>query len=802
MKRIVVNPQTRKPKLFLSILVMFLVFGSLSVQAQQNTNTQAPIKLFDSFELTKRENIAPVYLPYVNVANVKLNSQLFDLKSANVGDKTEMQLFDGIVLQSTIDRVSVNVNNTLTVRSRTDNYETGYMILTITNGSVFAKIEIPQLNKMYVIQNNTKAGTCYVLDIDKTKLKETILEDGVGIVSQEEVSEKITTVTADSKSVADIDIMVLYTTAAKAWADGLGYNIANIIAQAVATTQLAFDNSLLLMNLTMVYSQEIAYTESGSDVDVTRLAFTSDGYMDDIHQMRDDYGADFVSMLTFTDDVGGLGYLLNNYNGSANTAFNVCRVQQVSYGYSFMHELGHNMGADHNEFQMASPGPNVWINWPETNEWTAGWRWLGSDNNMYCDIMTYESGFYFPDGIDAARIPYFSNPNVSYLGGPTGHPLYGDNVRSMNEIRNTLAAYRRKALVCTPPTIQASNLVVSDVQNNQMTLSWTRGSGNSALVLARLAYDTDIAPWNGTDYVANSAFGSGDLVGNGAYVVYDGTETSFTLTNLGEGRIYRFAVYEFDSSTKCYTAAPIAVTEPLRGSGATTGESTCSYCSPLCTGNDMTGFTYIHFYTISNSSNTNGFYSDFTNKTASVIRGNTYPLSIQVNTAGNFLVYATAWFDWDKSCTFDDSEAYDLGTAKNVTNGGTSLSPLPITIPQTAVPGNIRMRIRVVYDHAALPCADQHFSEAEDYTIIVPNFVGTETVQNNAYAYPNPVTNVLNLENIEHNATLALYDITGKQVYSQLNTNNQINTSALKGGMYYLKITEKSATKTLKIVKQ
>ncbi len=85
-------------------------------------------------------------------------------------------------------------------------------------------------------------------------------------------------------------------------------------------------------------------------------------------------------------------------------------------------------------------------------------------------------------------------------------------------------------------------------------------------------------------------------------------------------------------------------------------------------------------------------------------------------------------------------------------------------------------------------CADQHFSEAEDYTIILPNFVDTETVESNMAAFPNPVTNVLNLQNIEPNAVISVYDNTGKQILNQLNTNNQINTSSLKAGIYEFSI--------------
>lgn len=77
-----------------------------------------------------------------------------------------------------------------------------------------------------------------------------------------------------------------------------------------------------------------------------------------------------------------------------------------------------------------------------------------------------------------------------------------------------------------------------------------------------------------------------------------------------------------------------------------------------------------------------------------------------------------AWIDWNDDGDFDDAgESYDLGTATNVTNGLTSLSPVNITIPNS--PGNLRMRIRSGYGSYPTSCGNHDQSEAEDYTIIV-----------------------------------------------------------------------------------
>ena len=111
---------------------------------------------------------------------------------------------------------------------------------------------------------------------------------------------------------ATVDVMVVYTPAAASWASANAGNINLVISQAMEKAQLAMDNSNTLMNMHLVYSGQVAYTESGnSGTDLDRLTSTSDGYMDNVHALRDQYGADLVTLFAEVEDTGGLGWLLN-----------------------------------------------------------------------------------------------------------------------------------------------------------------------------------------------------------------------------------------------------------------------------------------------------------------------------------------------------------------------------------------------------------------------------------------------------------------------------------------------------------
>jgi LruC domain-containing protein len=102
------------------------------------------------------------------------------------------------------------------------------------------------------------------------------------------------------------------------------------------------------------------------------------------------------------------------------------------------------------------------------------------------------------------------------------------------------------------PTTGATNPVFSNITTNSMKLSWTNGSGNKRMVVARkdsLPRAINTADFNTLNsqrtYNANAAYGSGSSLGEG-FVVYNGTENNVSLTNLDPNGNYFFHVYEMN----------------------------------------------------------------------------------------------------------------------------------------------------------------------------------------------------------------------------------------------------------------
>ncbi len=129
-----------------------------------------------------------------------------------------------------------------------------------------------------------------------------------------------------------------------------------------------------------------------------------------------------------------------------------------------------------------------------------------------------------------------------------------------------------QTIVPAEPTMHASALVFSSVQQAQMTLAWTIGDGDRRIVVARAGGATSWAPTDGTAPTGvNAHFASSTDQGGGNRIVYDGTGTGFTATGLDTGTTYFFTVFEYNGTgiyVNYYTTGT-----PLAGSQTTDCQS-------------------------------------------------------------------------------------------------------------------------------------------------------------------------------------------------------------------------------------
>ena len=239
----------------------------------------------------------------------------------------------------------------------------------------------------------------------------------------------------------------------------------------------------------------------------------------------------------------------------------------------------------------------------------------------------------------------------------------------------------------------------------------------------------------------------------------------------------------------------------------------CSVC--ISDGNTIyyTGTTRVVFNTIDNSSNLlAGAYSDYTGISTAVKADEVHDLTIQVNTDGDYTVNTMVWIDWNQDCDFDDeNEEYDLGTALDVEDETTTLSPLSVTIPSDALLGSTTMRVSTKYASDPTSCMTGEDAEVEDYTIEVID--ATASLDNDTFEgfnlYPNPSNGNFNLQfNAEstESVEIQLYDLTGRLVKElqfsniSLRFSESISFQNTAKGFYVLKIKNGAKQTSRKLV--
>lgn len=125
------------------------------------------------------------------------------------------------------------------------------------------------------------------------------------------------------------------------------------------------------------------------------------------------------------------------------------------------------------------------------------------------------------------------------------------------------------------------------------------------------------------------------------------------------------------------------------------------------------------------NNSTNTYYSNFTSLSPVTLeKTGTYAMSVSETHAGNNLipVNVIVFFDFNHDGVFSSFESYNLGYTVNYPLQNTVTSN--IYIPNSALIGLTRMRVRMSENFSQDPCGDFEDGEVEDYTVnIVPTLL-------------------------------------------------------------------------------
>ena len=314
------------------------------------------------------------------------------------------------------------------------------------------------------------------------ELDHALFPECAGDVKGESSTENAATL-GGSDSGDRIDVLVVYTTATKNVLGGDPQAQAHAQA-AIDATNTAYLNSKIRQRVRLVHSQEFVYTETTSaSTDLSNLRNNAS-----IQQLRDTHKADLVAEISEVAGVCGIGYLMGAATGNPNNGFTVTARSCAVGNLSFAHELGHNMGSQHNPENGSGP--------------TYPYGFGHYINGSYRTVMSYSD----PCAAGCVRRPYFSNPNVVYLSAATGIEGARDNARSINNTADVISNYRYSGASITLSNYNSGDVMFRTVGR---PLTWTSDNitGNVRIEISRdesTTWDTIIAstPNDGSERIS------------------------------------------------------------------------------------------------------------------------------------------------------------------------------------------------------------------------------------------------------------------------------------------------------------
>ena len=441
--------------------------------------------LFVEDSASIEENSSEPTISRVRYANINLDAirQADETFGTVYTEQLILKLFPDVTYTVNNSSINYRADNNYSWIGKIEGLKFGNVIFVVKNDQITGSVNVhgdvyrirPLNNGLHAIQQIDPSG---FPQEESFSTQKPILIEPEPATSQQRRKPRATN---DSPI---IDVMVVYTEA-----------VANAVVDIEAEINLAIDdaniiyaNSGIRQRLRLVHTQQVEYIEEDKkeslsngtfvSADLYRLTTRYDNFMKGVHELRDKYKADLVS-LWIEDrkrEYCGVGWIMS-LEQSEHSVYGFSVVQQYCAvsRYSFVHELGHNMGAGHDG------GNNN-----GAYEFSHGYVYAPLDNKegSFRTIMAYPNQCektyqetYYSDSEWCKRLPFFSNPDIFYKGVATGESSTADNARTLNNTADIVAAFRQ------------TDLLTEDTQ--QLTIY---NDGEAELVVSSISVEGN-APW-------------------------------------------------------------------------------------------------------------------------------------------------------------------------------------------------------------------------------------------------------------------------------------------------------------------
>lgn len=258
------------------------------------------------------------------------------------------------------------------------------------------------------------------------------------------------------------------------------------------------------------------FTEGSPMKNDAHHVFASDGK---VNGMRSNFPYGNVSSATFTSLYGGkLGTGTNN-SGYSGTVFEPIDEYKGDLARAQLYMI--------TRYQNLITG---WQNNGNANEVLSGNTYPGYDSWYINLLLSWNN-------LDPVSDKEIKRNNAIYIRQNNRNPFV-DSPQFVKRIWGGSAPSK--------PTLSASSISVTNNSNTSVTLTWQSGNGNRRIVIMKANSAVDGFPADSSHFVANTNFTTAPQIGSGNRVVYNGTGSSVTVTNLTQGTSYHYAVIEYN----------------------------------------------------------------------------------------------------------------------------------------------------------------------------------------------------------------------------------------------------------------
>jgi hypothetical protein len=347
--------------------------------------------------------------------------------ASNRLDKVIISVIEGDVI---FHKTSQKIRNKTATWTGQDKTGRTQVLLTLGDGHFFAKVVSGNKTILFKPAGTDNRAISYI--VDKSFEVPLVDDDVPAFVESQEHFRGAQSADDGSR----IDVMVLYTNGmAAAYPDS---EIETRIQHLVDQANLALTNSNINTQFNLVHTEQVNYpddSDGGMGQALEELT-NNTGVFSNVENLRTVYGADQVTLLRrFVDEGCGMAWLTDSdYAGFAYAVVHDGSKTDGSGSYcsdlSYVHEIGHNLGCAHDRDHTSGTG---------RFSYSYGYN---EPTGRFHTLMSYGclNSYVCPE------IEYFSNPDVTYNGDPTGiadpSPNSADNARTINQTRVSMAGYR------------------------------------------------------------------------------------------------------------------------------------------------------------------------------------------------------------------------------------------------------------------------------------------------------------------------------------------------------------------------